>query len=266
MFIKLLGYGDAETGSAWINTVNDIPTTHLNRLYYCLNDYAYYEIDGGTRCKFEKNHIYILPQNINIKFSRPDNSPPFRHIYFDFIINPQFAFTHAMKYDLEKYPVMKDCISFIKSYFAENDIDTCLKYKNKPIFRGHQELVSHFLNTLLLYIDKFTPLFVDTTSPIHNTILYIYSNYNTDITINDLCKIALCNKSTLVKSFKDVTGKTPYQYIKDYRLSLSRAMLQANMPIKDIAENVGFLSASALSNSFYKKYGIYPADYRKMFN
>ena len=50
MFIKLLGYGDAETGSAWINTVNDIPTTHLNRLYYCLNDYAYYEIDGGPRC------------------------------------------------------------------------------------------------------------------------------------------------------------------------------------------------------------------------
>ena len=42
-------------------------------------------------------------------------------------------------------------------------------------------------------------------------------------------------------------------------------MLQANTPVKDIAEKVGFLSASELSNSFYKKYVIYPTDYRKIF-
>ena len=85
MFINLLGYGDAETSSAWIKTVNDIPTTHLNRLYYCLNSHAYYEIDGKLH-RFIENNLYILPQNINIKFFRYDDAPPFSHIYFDFII------------------------------------------------------------------------------------------------------------------------------------------------------------------------------------
>lgn len=263
MYITLAGYGHALTTKSWLTTVNGTPTTHLNRLYFCLNNNGYYKIND-TLHPFKPNHLYIIPQNSTIKFYHKADEA-FEHIFFDFTVNPLLQSTDIQRFDLNDYPTLNKHMEFIISYFDSNALYDISKYRNKKIFNEHKEITTHHLYALLLYLDRISPLFSDANSPLHQTISYIHSNYREDIKLGDLCKIALCNESTFIKQFKAITNKTPYQYIKDYRLSISCSMLQSHMPIKDIYEAVGFLSPSAFSNSFYKKYGIYPSEYRKPF-
>ena len=256
MHINLVGYGHAKTTPEWQPEL-------INRIYYCLNDNGYCVKDGKT-FPLQSNHAYIIPQNTSMQFHTKD-SQALDHVFFDFFPNPLFQSNEIIDYDLTQNLTLKKAFEFIIAYFDDNKLLNISKYRSEKIFDMHKDLVCHFLHTLLLYLDEQSDLFVSSDSSLSKTISYIYSHYNENIALTDLCKIALLNESAFIKQFKSETGKTPYQYIKDFRLSISCSMLQANRSIKDIAESVGFQSSSSYSNSFYKKYGMYPADYRQMF-
>ena len=63
------------------------------------------------------------------------------------------------------------------------------------------------------------------------------------------------SKAHLLRTFKDSTGITLYQYIKKYRFDIALNMLAGGASVTEAAEKYGFLSVSAFSNSFKKEYG-----------
>jgi AraC-like DNA-binding protein len=61
--------------------------------------------------------------------------------------------------------------------------------------------------------------------------------------------------------FKNIVGKTPGQYLAEWRLGLAQSLLRRGKPIKLIADEVGYSSASALSRAFTALRGVSPSQW-----
>lgn len=95
-------------------------------------------------------------------------------------------------------------------------------------------------------------------------ILYIKENSFEKISIPDLAKYCCVSQSQLARYFKNATGKTPVQYINEYKLNRAKNML-ARMPelsVKAIAETLGFDDQQYFSRLFSKAFGESPTEYR----
>jgi AraC family transcriptional regulator of arabinose operon len=64
--------------------------------------------------------------------------------------------------------------------------------------------------------------------------------------------------------FKQETGATPAQYLKDFRLSKAERMLRTTfLSIKQILKQVGIASNAHFVRDFRRKYGTTPTAYRR---
>ena len=66
----------------------------------------------------------------------------------------------------------------------------------------------------------------------------------------------------LVAKFKADTGYGLHQYIRSKRLLMARDLLKTDMPITQIAADVGFMDYSTFSRAFKSMFGCTPREYR----
>lgn len=70
------------------------------------------------------------------------------------------------------------------------------------------------------------------------------------------------SRSTLARKIKELYDVTPNEYLKNKRLSVAAQMLrQKNVRINEVAQAVGFRSASYFTKCFKSVYGMLPAEY-----
>lgn len=92
---------------------------------------------------------------------------------------------------------------------------------------------------------------------------YIDKNYSKQISVDTLAQIAHMSKYHFTRQFKKVTGHSPYNYITNYRINCSKALLTAtDKTINEISLLCGFLSESNYICHFKKQVGITPDKYR----
>lgn len=74
------------------------------------------------------------------------------------------------------------------------------------------------------------------------------------------------SSSRLRHLFKQETGKTPTQHLKELRLKRSETLLRTTfLSVKEIAGNSGLTSASYFVREFKKYFGLSPTVYRRKF-
>jgi AraC-like DNA-binding protein len=61
--------------------------------------------------------------------------------------------------------------------------------------------------------------------------------------------------------FREVTGETPADYLAAWRVMTAQRLLARGAPVKQVAEDVGYGSASALSRAFVRRLGIAPGQW-----
>lgn len=82
--------------------------------------------------------------------------------------------------------------------------------------------------------------------------------------IQSLADFYQINVNTLRKCFKDIYGKSIYQWYKEYRLQLAKQLLEeTDFPIIEIAAKVGYENPSKFSSAFYHLYQQTPRNYRQ---
>lgn len=79
--------------------------------------------------------------------------------------------------------------------------------------------------------------------------------------LEKLAAIAGMSRSAFAAAFKDATGTTPAAYLTDWRLSLAASMMRSGRPVKQVADELGFASASSLSKAFRQRMGASPRDW-----
>lgn len=93
---------------------------------------------------------------------------------------------------------------------------------------------------------------------------YIRSNYNKDISLNDLANKLYLSNAYLSKYIKRQFGMSFLEYVNSVRLNYAVSqLLHSDQSVVHIAMETGFASSAALSKAFREKYQMTPTDYRR---
>ena len=83
-------------------------------------------------------------------------------------------------------------------------------------------------------------------------------------TVAELAKEAALSRSTFFERFSREVGVAPMQYLLTWRMALAKDMLRRNAGrIAEIAERVGYSSASTFSVAFTRHVGRPPTQYAR---
>lgn len=92
---------------------------------------------------------------------------------------------------------------------------------------------------------------------------FIELNYQEDIRLSDISKVAGFNESYFCRYFKGATGRTLIEYLNEYRCHIARRRLESSAdPVTEIALECGFSSVSYFSRLFKSHFGISPRAYK----
>ena len=100
--------------------------------------------------------------------------------------------------------------------------------------------------------------------PIAHTKRYIVQNYQKPLRLPDIAEYVGLNPQYLSVLFKRDVGISMSSYIAKIRIEKAKLLLQnTNLPITDIAENVGYEDSKYFSRVFKRHFGIRPTEFRK---
>ncbi|MCC1484930.1 helix-turn-helix domain-containing protein [Winogradskyella immobilis] len=93
---------------------------------------------------------------------------------------------------------------------------------------------------------------------------FLDCNYHKELRLRKLAEIGLLSENHLLRSFNQIFGMSPFQYISQKRIKeAKRQILESNKSIKNIALDVGYSSPSNFSSYFKTIVGKSPSAMRK---
>lgn len=97
-------------------------------------------------------------------------------------------------------------------------------------------------------------------------IKYVEMNYTKNITMQDLMDVSNMSESTVIRTFKRMTGRTPSEFQMWQRVvSAMGELANTERDITHIAFDIGFNDSNYFSRCFKKFVHLSPRDYRKQF-
>ena len=98
---------------------------------------------------------------------------------------------------------------------------------------------------------------------IHEALTYIEHNFQNEITIEDIAGVCGLNRTYFGKIFKEALGKTPQEFLLNYRMLKAAELLKlTSLSIGDVGLAVGYANQRHFSRAFKNNYGISPREWR----
>jgi AraC-like DNA-binding protein len=91
---------------------------------------------------------------------------------------------------------------------------------------------------------------------------HIATNLGQKITNDVLAQVAKLSPSHFARAFKDSQGVAPHRYILECRVKRTQELLATDLPLSEIAVEVGFSDQSHLTRWFREFVGVTPGSYR----
>ena len=99
---------------------------------------------------------------------------------------------------------------------------------------------------------------------LHDARLLVTKNYNNPPRLSELAAAVGLNRNKLCVGFKRLFGQPVHEYCRELRLQHAIKLLrEGDMPLVDIALQVGYQHAPAFSSAFKKRFGCSPKDLRR---
>ena len=98
---------------------------------------------------------------------------------------------------------------------------------------------------------------------IRESIEYMQTNYQRTLSVDDIAKHACMSTYHFGRLFKQLTGLSPHNYLKQYRLSRSYRCLQQSTTVFDTAIETGFYDSSHFIKAFQNYMAVSPKEYQK---
>lgn len=146
-----------------------------------------------------------------------------------------------------------------------------LTANRKERYTSHELMVKSNLFAILYHLQPYCTDISDverslqfTYEKIKSVLLYVQENYAEPITVEQASRLCGFSSSHFMKLFRELTGTSFTQYLKDLRLEIAADQLQCTThKIIDIAEATGFDNPSYFTRSFTARYGVTPSAFRK---
>ena len=96
-------------------------------------------------------------------------------------------------------------------------------------------------------------------NPVSAIIAYVRDNIAEPLSVSEMAERAFMSPSAFSHVFRDVTGKSPYQFVKEMRLNRARELLvEDECSVTQISKAVGYRSTSHFINEFRDRFGVTP--------
>lgn len=103
----------------------------------------------------------------------------------------------------------------------------------------------------------------DYVKSIYKVIFYIEQNYNENLSLEELSKVAGFSKYHFHRIFKSIVGESLSEYIRRVRLSSTVSKFKTNLSITQIAQTSGYETNASFTKAFKKHFGITPKQFGK---
>lgn len=92
---------------------------------------------------------------------------------------------------------------------------------------------------------------------------YLFENFTNDVSLLELARHCYVSVFHFSRLFKQFTGYSPYQYLRQIRLKHAEQLIRiTDLPVTDICFQSGFNRLDYFSTAFTKKYSIAPSRYK----
>jgi len=216
--------------------------------------------------KKERNNVYISSSKNDIEFTYSGGSHLRR---LGFYLSPQWFKSHQHKKEqMLIHDVMDETLSNVDLFRMNEEI----KKTMKEVFEGDfdQEGIKTKVLILLDYLFQ-TYFYQKENSPyaikrraedLENLrkVEQMLSNEQSEPypSIAKLARIAFMSSTRLKQRFKEVYGYGIFQFYNKQRLEKAAEMLRQGIPVKQVANDVGYDNASNFTKAFKKEFNITP--------
>ena len=229
-------------------------------------------IDGVEYPMVKGDVLTIFPGETFYERTYQDSAFARYWIHFDFFNRPEERAITPLIDGLSRWP---------RLVHLENDIlarETCsdigMLSRVKKLGPLHHILDSKVLLFLGIVIAQYmgvpigvSPDQLKSRRNVFQVERYIRDNYRQDISVELLAEIANLSPCYLVTIFKKVIGKSPKDYLIDYRMEQARRLLiETDLNVAQVAAYVGYQDASYFSSLFKQKEGIPPSKFAVKFS
>jgi AraC-like DNA-binding protein len=99
-------------------------------------------------------------------------------------------------------------------------------------------------------------------NPVAGALTYISAHIAEPVTVAAMAEQVSLSPSAFTRTFRDVTGRSPYQYVKDVRLGRARELLiEGRLSVTAVSLAVGYTSVSHFIKEFRSRFGTTPRDF-----
>jgi AraC-like DNA-binding protein len=137
---------------------------------------------------------------------------------------------------------------------------------------GSRQLANRLCEVVLTYVARHALeaggfkaglLAAATDTGIAAAVRAIHTRFQSALGVDVLAREAGMSRSRFVERFRSLVGTSPHDYLVAYRITQAQEMLVHRLPVKTVAERVGFATASAFVRRFKEIVGVSPAAWAK---
>ena len=266
-------------GRTWTYPESAIP---YNMLRYIIDGSAEFVVDGETVI-VRKGQVSYIPEGCWLSCKALEDTFAFYSIRFTTsvfyeganFLREYYNFPLVMDVGEGIEPYFSDIYKWVrtdkksKSFHVRGALDTLIASLIDILNSDEPDDVKAEINGLEYNLEQIRKRVkkstVQTDPRIQTVIDYIMLNPTEEYTSDKLSGMAEVAETTFRRLFKEATGKTATEFIRQVRLTTAaRLLLVSNDPVNCIDHDVGFEDDNHFTRVFRQAFGMTPGRYRKM--
>ena len=225
---------------------------------YIVSGHGYLEINEEKH-KVGPGDTYIIhPGDFCTYYA--DKDDPYKKYWINF--NWEFFFTQILiAYDINDRVIRNmDLSHFFEELFKLEETSP----SNDELYIPVSKLIFDVMMKIALHKEN------DTTATrrelAYKVRVLLNKSVTTRISINDIAKKFYRSKDDITRQFKKKYNTTPYNYLINLRIGRAKNLLvNSNKTLAEIANHLCFSSEFHFSNTFKKKVGVSPRDFKNKY-
>lgn len=227
-------------------------------IHYIISGCGYYELHGTTYELHAGDAFLVYPDQEITYYA--DSSDPWEYAWVGFNGSDALSILNATDFTKEQPCIRaaphgdKICHQFLCIYEARgNEFDRAV------------EMAGRLYTALALFMRGAKKKVRQTSYAgyVQKAVAYISASYSYPITVEDIADYVGLSRSHLFRSFEKVMGRSPKEYLTDFRIRQACSLLEkSDLSVTAIANSVGFENNLYFSKAFHKAKGISPKNYR----
>lgn len=254
----------------WLNNLTDSYTSHKHsalEIILCSSNTYSVTVREQTY-KMHEGDIIFLPPNVPHTLTAPEKGERFILLFdydiFNMFNNKEeidfyFSVPHLLKINSGShiYPFVYSSIHrIIQHYFANEKMSELHIYSE--LFRT----VSLICDSEERGPDEVISTHSDMYDKFINVLSYIDTNYTEDLTLEMVADTTGFSKYHFARLFKQYTDTTFYDYLCSKRIMVAKQLLRKNIPVTEVAFQIGFNNLTTFCRCFKKYAGCSPTQYK----